>query len=132
MSFFTVVYEIVKQIPSGRVATYGQIACLAGNPRMARQVGWALHGNPDESNIPCHRVVNRFGGCSSAFAFGGEDVQRGLLEGEGVGFCADGNVDLEKHLWEPPLSLCDRCSAHLPQACGPARRTPTRPKGAAN
>ena len=99
MSFFAAVYDIVKQIPPGKVATYGQIARLAGNPRMARQVGWALHGNPDESHIPCHRVVNRFGGCSSAFAFGGDDVQRALLEGEGVAFRADGCVDLEAHLW---------------------------------
>ena len=100
MSFFQSVYTIVKQIPLGKVATYGQVARLAGNPRMARQVGWALHGNPDESNIPCHRVVNRFGGCSPAFAFGGLDMQRMLLEGEGVGFRADGNVDLEQYLWE--------------------------------
>ena len=100
MSFFAAVYEIVRQIPPGKVATYGQIARLAGNPRMARQVGWALHGNPEEGGIPCHRVVNRFGGCSSAFAFGGDDVQRALLEGEGVGFRTDGCVDLEEHLWE--------------------------------
>jgi len=100
MSFFAAVYEIVKQIPPGKVATYGQVARLAGNPRMARQVGWALHGNPDNSNIPCHRVVNRFGQCSSAFAFGGEDIQRSLLEGEGVRFTVEGNVDLDKYLWE--------------------------------
>ncbi|MCL2446666.1 MAG: MGMT family protein [Oscillospiraceae bacterium] len=100
--FFTAVYDIVKQIPPGKVATYGQIAAMAGNPRMARQVGWALHGNPDESNIPCHRVVNRFGGCSSAFAFGGIDIQRELLEAEGVGFTLEGNVDLDEHLWIPP------------------------------
>ncbi|MCL2531139.1 MAG: methylated-DNA--[protein]-cysteine S-methyltransferase [Oscillospiraceae bacterium] len=96
--FFNAVYEIVKQIPQGKVATYGQIARLAGNPRMARQVGWALAGCPDD-NIPCHRVVNRFGQCSSAFAFGGQDVQCGLLEAEGVGFTADGNVDLTQFQW---------------------------------
>jgi len=97
--FFTAVYDIVKQIPPGKVATYGQIAAMAGNPRMARQVGWALAGCPDD-NIPCHRVVNRFGGCSSAFAFGGIDMQRDLLEGEGVAFTAQGCVDLDDHLWK--------------------------------
>ena len=96
--FFTAVYDIVKQIPPGKVATYGQIAAMAGNPRMARQVGWALAGCP-EDNIPCHRVVNRFGGCSSAFAFGGYDLQRELLEAEGVVFTADGNVDLIQFQW---------------------------------
>ena len=100
MSFFASVYEIVKQIPPGRVATYGQVARLAGNSRMARQVGYALHSNPEQENIPCHRVVNRFGGCSSAFAFGGIEIQRALLEDEGVGFTAEGRVDLEKYLWE--------------------------------
>ncbi|MCL2195467.1 MAG: methylated-DNA--[protein]-cysteine S-methyltransferase [Oscillospiraceae bacterium] len=99
--FFASVYDIVRRIPHGKVATYGQVARLAGNPRMARQVGWALAGCPDDG-IPCHRVVNRFGGCSSAFAFGGEDLQRALLKSEGVGFTAAGNVDLNEHLWIPP------------------------------
>lgn len=69
MAFFQEVYRIIKRIPYGKVATYGQIAMLAGNSRMARQVGWALHKNPDPENIPCHRVVNRSGGLTPAFAF---------------------------------------------------------------
>ena len=58
---FEKIYEIVRQIPSGKVATYGQIAALAGNRRWSRVVGFALHVNPDPGGIPCHRVVNRFG-----------------------------------------------------------------------
>lgn len=61
------IYAVVRQIPYGRVATYGQIAALAGNPRWSRVVGYALHVNPDPAHIPCFRVVNRFGEVSSAF-----------------------------------------------------------------
>ena len=98
--FFTKVYEIVKQIPLGKVATYGQIARLTGNPRMSRQVGWALHVNPEPYVTPCHRVVNREGKLAGAFAFGGKDVQRNLLLKEGVKFVDDETVDLTKFLWE--------------------------------
>ena len=100
MNFFSCVYEAAKQIPRGRVATYGQIARLAGNPRMARQVGWALHSNPEPGIIPCHRVLNRFGELCKGFAFGGEEVQRMLLEAEGIAFGADGRVDLKLFGWE--------------------------------
>lgn len=96
---FERIYEIVKQIPAGKVATYGQIAILAGNERWSRVVGYALHGNPDPKNIPCHRVVNRFGEPSRAFAFGGENQQIALLEKEGVRF-EDGHVVMEKYQWK--------------------------------
>ncbi|HIV02657.1 MAG TPA: MGMT family protein [Candidatus Aphodoplasma excrementigallinarum] len=96
---FERIYAVVRQIPPGRVATYGQVAARAGNPRWARVVGYALHVNPDPGVIPCHRVVNRFGETSKAFAFGGEDVQRRLLEDEGVRFTAEGRVDLKRYLW---------------------------------
>ncbi|MBR2590580.1 MAG: MGMT family protein, partial [Clostridia bacterium] len=79
-------YEVVKKIPRGKVATYGQVATLAGNPHWSRVVGYALHVNPEPGVIPCHRIVNRFGGLSPAFAFGGENRQRELLAQEGVGF----------------------------------------------
>ena len=82
MSFFENVYQVVKKIPYGKVASYGQIARMLGNPRASRQVGWALHVNPDPENIPCYRVVDRFGRVSKAFAFGGENRQRQLLEQE--------------------------------------------------
>ena len=96
---FERIYAIVRQIPPGRVATYGQVAARAGNQRWARVVGYALHVNPEPGVIPCHRVVNRFGETSKAFAFGGEDVQRRLLEDEGVRFTAEGRVDLKQYLW---------------------------------
>lgn len=98
--FFHKVYEAVKRIPLGRVATYGQIARICGAPHMSRQVGWALHGNPDPSTIPCHRVVNRFGELSSAFVFGGNQVQEELLTKEGVTVIGS-KVDLSKYLWKP-------------------------------
>ena len=91
----------MKTIPKGRVATYGMVALLAGNPHWSHVVGYALHVNPDPSTIKCHRVVNRFGETSKAFAFGGSDAQRQLLEEEGVEFNSDGKVDLEKYLWKP-------------------------------
>ena len=98
--FFQQVYEIVKQIPLGKVTTYGTIARLVGNPRASRQVGWALHVNPEPFVTPCHRVVNRDGKLSGAFAFGGKNVQHDLLAKEGVTFVDDDTVDLTKHLWE--------------------------------
>ena len=73
------IYEAVKKIPRGRVATYGQIAALAGNPKMSRAVGNALHKNPDPDNIPCYRVVNSKGRLSGEFAFGGSGAQALLL-----------------------------------------------------
>ncbi|MGN0463429.1 MAG: MGMT family protein [Acutalibacteraceae bacterium] len=96
MTTFERIYEVVKTIPKGKVATYGQVALLAGNPRWARVVGYALHVNPEPGVIPCHRVVNRMGKTSAAFAFGGEDMQKKLLEEEGVTFEPDGTVDLKK------------------------------------
>jgi methylated-DNA-protein-cysteine methyltransferase-like protein len=101
------IYEIVKKIPKGKVATYGQIAMMVGNPRLSRIVGFALHVNPDPDNIPCHRVVNRKGEVSKAFAFGGANRQVELLEREGVGFLPDGRVDLKKYLWLGDFSLDD-------------------------
>lgn len=95
---FEQIYEVVKQIPYGKVATYGQIAGLAGNRRLSRVVGYALHVNPDPDNIPCYRVVNRYGEVSKAFAFGGENRQIKLLEDEGVCF-VDGKVDMERFQW---------------------------------
>ena len=97
-STFDKIYAVVKQIPYGKVATYGQIAMLAGNPRWSRVVGYALHVNPDPDSIPCFRVVNRFGEPSSAFAFGGKNMQIMMLEAEGVEFI-DGRVDMKKFQW---------------------------------
>ena len=79
--FFERVYEVVEQIPEGMVATYGQVALLAGRPRSARYVGYALHGNPRPGQIPCHRVVFADGRICEGFAFGGPDAQRELCWG---------------------------------------------------
>lgn len=99
MTTFEKIYEVVKRIPRGRVATYGQIAELAGNKKWSRVVGYALHNNPDPDNIPCFRVVNRFGGLAPAFAFGGIGVQAEKLRAEGIVVRNDDTVDLEKYLW---------------------------------
>jgi methylated-DNA-protein-cysteine methyltransferase-like protein len=99
MSVFEKIYEVVKRIPKGKVATYGYVALLAGNPRWARVVGYALHNNPAPMVIPCHRVVNREGRVAEAFVFGGGNAQRELLEREGVVFREDGTVDLKKYGW---------------------------------
>jgi methylated-DNA-protein-cysteine methyltransferase-like protein len=95
-STFELIYDVVKQIPKGTVATYGQVAALAGNKRWSRVVGYALHVNPDPEHIPCHRVVNRLGEVSKAFAFGGRNCQIELLENEGV-YLEEGRVDLKKY-----------------------------------
>ena len=90
------IYEAVKRIPKGHVATYGKIAEIAGDTRMARAVGNALHKNPDPEHIPCFRVVNAKGKLAGAFAFGGEDVQAELLRADGVEVI-NGRVNLEKY-----------------------------------
>jgi len=100
MNSYELIYEQVRRIPRGKVATYGLIAALAGNKNWTRVVGYALHVNPSQSGIPCHRVVNRYGGTSPAFAFGGKDIQRELLEKEGVIFRDDNTVDMERCLWD--------------------------------
>ena len=87
------IYAAVKKIPKGRVANYGQIAAMAGEPKMARAVGNALHKNPDPDDIPCYRVVNSRGELSGEFAFGGAGAQARLLMEDGIEV-VDGKVDL--------------------------------------
>ena len=93
------IYEAVKKIPYGKVATYSQIARLAGNSKMSRAVGNALHKNPDPDNIPCFRVVDAKGMLAGGFAFGGASVQARLLEAEGVEVKED-RVDLSIYQWD--------------------------------
>lgn len=95
MNTFEQIYAVVGRIPRGKVASYGQVAKLVGNPRLSRVVGYALHVNNDPERVPCYRVVNRFGEVSSAFAFGGENVQREMLLADGVEFDSDGRVKKE-------------------------------------
>lgn len=104
-SFFDRVYALVKQVPKGKVVTYGQVAFMLGCPRMARQVGYALHVNPEPGVIPCHRVVNRFGGLAPAFAFGGETIQAALLQGEGIEIGEDFSVDLSVYQWSGKIGM---------------------------
>lgn len=99
ISFYAAVYEIVRRIPEGTVATYGQIAALAGKPGGARAVGNALHANRDPENVKCFRVVNREGRLSGAYAFGGLEWQRFYLEEDGVEVI-NGRVDLGKYQWD--------------------------------
>lgn len=94
--FFERVYKVVKEVPSGRVTTYGDVARAVGAPRCARQVGWALHCNPEPGVIPCHRVVFADGSLTEGFAFGGKDVQKSMLCAEGVEVSEDYKVDLKK------------------------------------
>ena len=92
------IYAAVCRIPPGRVATYGQIARLAGNPKAARGVGNALHNNPSPEYIPCFRVVNAGGQLAGHFGFGGAAAQRALLEEDGVCVVND-RVDLKVYQW---------------------------------
>lgn len=100
MNSFERIYEVVRAIPRGTVASYGQVARLAGNPRWARVVGYALHVNPDPEETPCYRVVTKDGRTSPAFAFGGSDIQRAMLEADGVEFLPDRRVDMARFAWD--------------------------------
>ena len=97
-STFETIYALARRIPFGHVASYGQLARMAGNPRLSRIVGCAMNSAP--ADVPCHRVVNRFGGLSDAFSPDGKQTQRLLLEMEGVGFTPEGNVDLARFRWD--------------------------------
>ena len=100
MNFNDRVYEIVCRIPEGMVASYGQVAFMAGSPRASRAVGYALHRNPYQNRVPCHRVVFKDGSLTAAFGFGGKVLQRQLLEAEGVVFTGDGRVDMSQCRWQ--------------------------------
>jgi len=95
------IYRIALRIPRGKVATYGQLAAMSGNPRAARAVGAAMQNAPEYMEIPCHRVVSSTGKLAPQYAFGGEDKQRALLASEGVVFKENGTIDLKKSLWRP-------------------------------
>lgn len=99
MSRYERIYAIVRKIPAGRVATYGQVATLAGIDGHARQVGYALHHLPERSNVPWHRVVNARGEISPRSAGDSHELQRMLLEGEGVEFSRDGRIALRTFQW---------------------------------
>lgn len=95
------IYAVTRRIPRGRVATYGQVALLAGLPGHARQVGYALHAMATEGPVPWHRVINARGEISRRSAPGDDDVQRRALQREGVAFDAEGRIDLDRYQWRP-------------------------------
>jgi methylated-DNA-protein-cysteine methyltransferase-like protein len=98
---YAAIWRIVSRVPRGRVATYGQIATLAGLGGHARQVGYALHALPHGARVPWQRVVNARGEVSARSEPGAESLQRALLEREGVRFDARGRIDLARHVWRP-------------------------------
>ena len=96
LGFYQKVYSVVESIPCGFVASYKTVATACGRPDCARQVGWALHVNPNPIKTPCHRVVFADGRLTGSFAFGGAEAQRGLLLAEGVLFDAEGRVSRDR------------------------------------
>lgn len=105
MKTYDRIYAIVRQIPSGQVATYGQVAELAGLPRQARLVGYALYRVTDQDAIPWHRVINAKGEIStSPFRNGTDELQACLLQAEGISFSAAGKVSLARYRWQPPIT----------------------------
>jgi methylated-DNA-protein-cysteine methyltransferase-like protein len=127
-SSYTRIYRVVARIPRGRVATYGQIAELAGMPRAARQVGYALAALRDDARaIPWHRVLNARGEVSVRSEPGFEDLQRMLLEREGVRFNAQGRVAFDRVLWSPSSEAAKPKSKHpAARAKKSTKRKPTR------
>jgi methylated-DNA-protein-cysteine methyltransferase-like protein len=107
ISFFERVYKVMRCIPPGKVATYGQIARILGQPRSARTVGWALRSMPEDCDAPWQRVVNAKGTISFRPESAGAAIQQALLEEEGIVFDLAGHIDLETYGWEG-LDLADR------------------------
>lgn len=109
------IWHVVRQVPRGRVATYGQIAALAGLPNHARQVGYALHALPRGHDVPWQRVINAKGEVSARSEDGWQGYQRHLLEEEGVVFDGRGRIDLERWRWQPEQDV----SSEPPEAAMP-------------
>lgn len=100
-NFFERVYEIVRQIPEGKVTSYGAIAKALGAARSARMVGWAMNASHNLEDVPAHRVVNRIGMLSGKHHFEGTNLMQQLLESEGIQVVENQIIDFEKHFWEP-------------------------------
>ena len=103
-NFFERVYQIVRQIPHGRVTTYGAIAKALGTTRSARMVGWAMNASHGLEDVPAHRVVNRLGMLSGKHHFEGTNLMQQLLENEGIQVVNNQIVDFKKHYWQPEVS----------------------------
>jgi methylated-DNA-protein-cysteine methyltransferase-like protein len=104
-NFFERVYTVVKQIPEGKVTSYGAIAKALGTARSARMVGWAMNASHNLDDVPAHRVVNRIGLLSGKHHFDGTNLMQQLLENEGIKIVNNQIVDFEKHFWTPKMEL---------------------------
>ncbi|MFN4026339.1 MULTISPECIES: MGMT family protein [Flavobacterium] len=102
-NFFERVYDIVRQIPEGKVTSYGAIAKALGSARSARMVGWAMNASHGRDDVPAHRVVNRIGMLSGKHHFDGTNLMQQLLENEGIEVVDNQIVDFEKHFWQPEV-----------------------------
>ena len=102
-NFFERVYEIAKQIPYGKVTSYGAIAKVLGSARSARMVGWAMNSSGKQEDVPAHRVVNRKGLLTGKHHFDGTNLMQQLLESEGIEVVNNQIVDFEKHFWNPGI-----------------------------
>ena len=102
--FHQTVIKLIKKIPKGKVATYGQIAAMAGDPRGARQVSWILHSSSDKEKLPWHRVINKQGKISLP-PDSGYEIQREKLEKEGIVFSLRNSIDLKRFLWRPKIKI---------------------------
>jgi len=103
-NFFERVYEIARQIPEGKVTSYGAIAKALGTARSARMVGWAMNATGNREDVPAHRVVNRIGMLSGKHHFDGTNLMQQLLENEGIEVIDNQVVDFEKHFWNPKVT----------------------------
>jgi methylated-DNA-protein-cysteine methyltransferase-like protein len=103
-NFFERVYVIAKQIPYGKITSYGAIAKALGAARSARMVGWAMNASHGRADIPAHRVVNRKGLLTGKFHFDGTNLMQQLLESEGIAVRDNQIIDFDTHFWEPPMS----------------------------
>jgi methylated-DNA-protein-cysteine methyltransferase-like protein len=129
-AFRDLVYALVAEVPRGRVTSYGRLASALGQRGRSREVGWALATTPPAVRLPAHRVVRVDGRMAGGAAFGSPEVQRALLEAEGVRFRPDGRVDLDRHLWPPEAAE----AAGQRVRANPGRwtaRTPARGRGGA-
>jgi methylated-DNA-protein-cysteine methyltransferase-like protein len=106
-NFFEKVYQVARQIPYGKVTSYGAIARAIGSARSARMVGWAMNASHGHDDIPAHRVVNRNGLLTGKFHFDGTNLMQQLLENEGVEVRNNQVVNMEQHFWTPPMSQVD-------------------------
>lgn len=104
-NFFEKVYTIARQIPYGRVTSYGAIAKALGTARSARMVGWAMNACHNMEDIPAHRVVNRKGLLTGKHHFDGTNLMQQLLESEGIEIVNNQIINFEKHFWQPEMTL---------------------------